>query len=277
MRLRLQKFDPTGSSTNLINCFTILIGKRGSGKTTLLKDLLSCISPKIDLCIAVSPTDDTNEAMRKMLPESFVYRELSDEMLRLLLNLQRKQWSKGRGKHLALILDDIAFDKKLFDSKGFKELAYNGRHLKMTVFVTLQYAIAIPPAIRCQADCVLTLGEKMLNNRKRLYENFFGTTTFPEFCAILDKTTNNHEALVLWNRSHSNDLEQSLFWYKADLERSESAIMCNNAFWNMDAYCGSSSSDFEHHQGAPQVHAPVTAGMPISDVVHADENNVTMI
>ena len=236
-----------------------------------MKDLLNAISHKIDLCVAVSPTDDTNEAMRQMLPEAMVHRELSDEMLRSILMLQRKQWSRGHGSHIALVLDDIAFEKKLFDSKSFKELAYNGRHLKITLFVTLQYAIAIPPAIRCQADCVVTLSEKMLNNRKKLYENFFGTTTFPEFCSILDKTTNNHEALVLWNRSHSNDLDDSLFWYKADLEKSNNANMCKNKFWCLSQKCSGLTT---HATAAP---APIRAGMPIDDVVQADENDVTII
>jgi hypothetical protein len=268
MRLRLRKFDPV-NETCLLNCFTILIGKRGSGKTTLLKDLLHRISDKVDVCIAVSPTDDTNAAMKQMLPEAMVHRELPDELLQSILMVQRKQWSRGHGKHLALVLDDIAFDKKLFDSKSFKELAYNGRHLKITVFVTLQYAIAIPPSIRCQADCVVTLGEKMLNNRKRLYENFFGTTTFPEFCCILDRTTNHNEALVLWNRSSNNNLEESLFWYKADLEVSKTARMSSSVYWLMNQYCSGPQKKTEH--------APVTAGMPIDLVVQADENNVTRI
>lgn len=235
MKLKMKRFDPCGiSSSGLLGCFIVLIGRRNSGKTTLMKDLLGRLN--CDLVVGVSPTDDTNQAMSSCIPKAFVFREASEDFLKNLMESQKKRWSSGRGIELCLCLDDVAWDTAFFASKTFKQLCFNGRHMHITVILAMQYALCIPPPIRAQVDLCVTMAEKMLANRKKLWEQFFGMMTFPEFCAIMDKTTNGFECLCLWNRSRSNELDTMLFWYEADIEYTKTVRTCRPAFWRLAEY-----------------------------------------
>ena len=269
MKLRLRKFNPAGEGGDgIFKCFVVLIGKRNSGKTTLLRALLEEIKDKIDLVVGFSPTDDCNSALSDMIPSTLVHREVSEAVLRNLVDVQRDQWKNGRkGYEVALILDDCAHERKLFDSKIFKELAFNSRHLHLTVIMTMQYAVALGPAVRGNCDVVITLAERMVGNRKRLYESFFGMTSYQEFAAIMDKCTENYEALVLWNKAKSNNLSDSMFWYKADLTKMPSQGRISSD-WSWELH--------NHFNVDGKVSAEHPAGTPIDGVVQADEDDRTV-
>lgn len=236
MKLKMRRFDPTvggTSSDGLLGFFIVLIGKRNSGKTTLLKDLCFHLKDNIDLAIAVSPTDEANEGFKTLLPGAFIFREPDEKHLDRIMDYQRQQLKKKDVKNLLLILDDCAFDRSFFNTKSFRQLAFNGRHLKITVILTLQYAISIPPGIRVQVDLVLQLNERLLGNRKTLFETFFSIVSFEEFCRILDRSTTGFDCLVLYNRSRSNNLADSFFWYAASPEDSKNARLMKTSFWKM--------------------------------------------
>ena len=81
----------------------------------------------------------------------------------------------------------------------------------------MQYALGIPPNLRCNIDWVFILRENIVSNRKRLYEHYAGMfPTFDMFCSTMDQCTNNYECLVIHNSSRSNKLDEQVFWYKAD-------------------------------------------------------------
>lgn len=96
----------------------------------------------------------------------------------------------------------------------------NGRHWKIFIIVTAQFSGDVPPAIRSNIDYIFVLRENIIQNRERLFKNFFGCfNSLNEFCQVLDSTTNNYEALVLDNTSRSNKIEDQVFWYRADPNR----------------------------------------------------------
>ncbi len=267
MKLKLKKFKPSSiSPKGLLGCFIVLIGRRNSGKTTLMKDLLGRMD--LDLCIGVSPTDDTNQSMSECIPSGFIFREASEEFLKGIIESQRRRWSNGAGLELCICLDDVAWDTAFFNSKTFKQLCFNGRHMHITVILCMQYALCIPPPIRAQVDLCITMSEKMLSNRKKLWEQFFGMMTFPEFCQIMDKTTNGFECLALWNRSRSNDLDSMLYWYLADYEFSKNVKTSRAAFWKL-------SDHYVNKNGNPIIAAQV--GTPIHDIVKATGDGKTII
>ena len=236
MKLKMKRFDPSIGGTSpegLLGFFIVLIGKRNSGKTTLLKDLCYHLRDDIDLAIAVSPTDEANQSFQTLLPAAFIFREPDEKHLERIMEHQRDQLKKKKVKNLLLILDDCAFDKNFFNTKAFRQLAFNGRHLRITVILTLQYAVSIPPSIRVQVDLVLQLNERLLNNRKTLFETFFSIVSFEEFCRILDRSTTGFDCLVLYNRSRSNNLDDSFFWYAANPEDSNNAKLMKKSYWTM--------------------------------------------
>jgi len=220
MKLKLRKFDAKNHEREgIMNTLIAIIGKRNSGKTTLLVTLLSEISHLVDIVVIVSPTDEINDKMSNYVPRCFIHREPTEELIVNMMTVQRAQWKRGKGSHLAIVLDDCAHERKFFESKAFRNLAFNGRHMKITVFITMQFAIALPPAIRANTDVVFTMSERIIANRKRLYDAFFGMLEFTEFCQVMDVSTQNYESLVLWNKATTSDLSDSLFWYATTSEQ----------------------------------------------------------
>lgn len=267
-KLRLRKFQPkTCGGTGLRNHFILIIGKRNSGKTTLMKGLINDIKDQFNIVMAFSPTDDTNQALSGMMPPSLVHREINESLIKNLVETQRRQWKPPHeGKHVLLILDDMAHERKFMDSKIFKELAFNSRHLKITLILTLQYSMACGPAIRANVDAVFTMAERMQANRKRLYDGFYGLMSFPEFNTVMDSATNNYEALVLYNRTTSNRLEDSLFWWKAPAPSElEDLRIVDESFWRLDHHFRMSDDTIIAHQKARKKPGPINAVVTVDD------------
>jgi hypothetical protein len=86
----------------------LLLGKRGTGKSTLMRDLLYHVKDKVDMGLAMSPTEEANESLAKMLAPSMIYTDFNKGAVQSLLNIQRKQWKRKEkgGKNCFLVLDD---------------------------------------------------------------------------------------------------------------------------------------------------------------------------
>ena len=81
----------------------------------------------------------------------------------------------------------------------------------------MQYGLGIPPVLRTNIDYVFLLRENIQRNRKLLYDNYAGMfPNFEMFCSVLDQCTENYECLVICNCAKSNQIEDQVFWYKAD-------------------------------------------------------------
>ena len=115
-----------------------------------------------------------------------------------------------------VILDDCLYDNKWAKDTLMRLLFMNGRHWKVMLILAMQYPLGIPPNLRTNIDYVFILRENYAANRKRIWENYASMfPTFESFCSIMDQTTENHECLVLNNNAKSNQLQDQIFWYKA--------------------------------------------------------------
>ena len=102
-----------------------------------------------------------------------------------------------------------------------KELAFNGRHLPATVFITVQYLTSLSPAVRSNADIVFAMRENNMGSRKKLHESFFGGFQYySSFASVLDSCTRNYSALVFDSiASKTSDSPiGGVFHYKGSLE-----------------------------------------------------------
>jgi len=80
----------------------------------------------------------------------------------------------------------------------------------------MQYPLGIPPNLRTNIDYVFILRENYIANRKRIWENYASMfPTLESFCSIMDQTTENYECLVINNNAKSNQIQDQIFWYKA--------------------------------------------------------------
>jgi len=65
---------------------------------------------------------------------------------------------------------------------------------------------------------VFILRENIVQNRKRIYDCYAGMfPSFDAFTQTLDQTTENFECMVIDNTAKSNRLEDTVFWYKAEM------------------------------------------------------------
>ena len=77
--------------------------------------------------------------------------------------------------------------------------------------------MAMPPEARTNIDYVFALRENVKTNQKKLYEYFFGVfPKFSQFQEVFDQYTNNYECLVLDNTAKSCEIEDCIFWYRAE-------------------------------------------------------------
>jgi hypothetical protein len=247
-QLSLRKFDPAGMDDRRV---VMVIGKRNTGKSVLSKDLLYH-KRHIPLGLVQSGTEEGNGYYSSWVPDSFIYNDFDKDAIERLIEHQRRACKQGTAKNVFIVLDDLMYDAKFLKDKVMRSIFMNGRHWNIFLLVTAQYCGDIPPAIRSNIDYVFVLRENILQNRERLYKNFFGI--FPSLDAFnqtLDATTNDYECLVLDNTSRSNSIEDCVFWYKARVRND--FRMGSPALWRFHRR----TYDAKHDQRAPDA-APVT-------------------
>lgn len=230
MNLELKKFDMrsiTFKANESKGPVVVLIGRRDTGKSFLVRDLLY-YHQDIPIGTVISGTEEGNGFYGKLVPKLFIHNEYNTAIIENILKRQ-KQVIKQINKEMQqfnrttidprtfVILDDCLYDNSWSRDKLMRCLFLNGRHWKVMLVITMQFALGIPPALRTNIDYVFILRDPYISNRRRIYENYAGMfPTFEAFCQIMDQCTENYECLVINNNTKSNKLQDQIFWYKAD-------------------------------------------------------------
>jgi hypothetical protein len=226
--LNLKKFDMSRIKDDATCMF---IGKRGAGKSTLLKDVMYT-KRHLPFGIACSGTEEGNGVFGKMIPKLFVYPDYDAAAITRMIERQRRMAETPQGCQPAfVVLDDCLYDGGVLKRKEIRQLFLNGRHYKFFTAVTAQFAGDVPPAIRANIDYLFVCRENIIQNRKRIFENFFGIMdNFKAFQTLMDQTTENYEVLVLDNTSKSNKIEDVVYWYKARIDLPDFKMGCRQ-YW----------------------------------------------
>lgn len=214
--LSLKKFNMKRLRDN--RC-CMVIGKTGSGKSILIKTL-AYYKRYMKSAIVVSGTETSNKFFSSFIPDAWIYNEVTTELLDHILKKQKeKVENEVENPEVLLILDDCIFDNKFMKTTQMRELLMQGRHWKIFLVVSSQYVMDIPVAIRANVGYVFIFRENIIKNRRRLHENFVGVVEkFKDFNTIMDECTKDYHCLVSDNTSLSNDIEDCIFWYKANPE-----------------------------------------------------------
>ena len=154
----------------------LFVGSSGKGKSHCLLHILSQIAPTVDIALLMCPTETTRAwfQRRGLIPSSLMYDHLDLDVIGAALSLQRELRQKGKKRHLLIILDDCAFDKKSWRHPVIGELMCNGRHLGCTTMITCQYLMQIGPEARTNIDYCYACSDSCYANVRRLHESFFG-------------------------------------------------------------------------------------------------------
>ena len=217
MNIQLKKFNPK----NIDPCrICVFIGKRNTGKSTLVTDILYH-QRKIPMGVVMSGTEESNEHYQKHVPDLFIYDSFQQPVVNQIIERQRKCLkTKNKNPNVFMLLDDCMYDKRWTRDKNMRGIFMNGRHWKILFMITMQYCMDLPPDLRANIDYLFVLRENIIQNREKLYKNFFGIfPTFDVFQEVMNQCTEDFECLVLDNTSKSNKIEDVVFWYKAKMGR----------------------------------------------------------
>jgi hypothetical protein len=253
-QLKIKRFDMSSIGDDKT---IVLIGKRDTGKSFLTKDIL-WYHKEIPIGTVISASENVNKFYSYIVPKKFIHDDFSPHIISSVLQRQdyvikkcrkeiKKKGETDIDPRAFLVLDDCLADSKAWvRDKHIRSCFMNGRHYKLLFILTCQYPLGIPPELRTNIDYVFILRENLINNRKRIYENYAGMfDSFESFCDVMNQCTENYECLVIHNNARSNRLEDQVFWYKA--EQHEPFRIGASQFWNMQDKDGS-DSDCDSHQ-----------------------------
>lgn len=200
----------------------LLLGRPKSGKSTLISDILFQHRKFFTAALCFSSSEEANSFYSGMIPDLFIYPSYNIEAVEKLRTRQQKLLRKNGKAHPenpAVIVADDCMDKKDWTkSDTTRWLFKNGRHYDIFFLLASQYAMDIGPELRTSVDYVFIMKQTIMKDKRRIYENFAGV--FPNlqmFCDVLDNLTEDYHCMVLNNRATSGKIEDTVFWYKADL------------------------------------------------------------
>jgi len=121
----------------------LVLGKRYSGKTCAGIDLCFELQDQFDCAVVFSGSDDVSPTFSKIIPDIFVYREITAERIDRILKRQTELSDKYENDpnvnpQLLVIFDDIMNDRNSA-TEEFLDLFKKGRHYRILVLVLAQY------------------------------------------------------------------------------------------------------------------------------------------
>jgi len=215
-QLALKKFDFAKTGDNRV---FLVLGKRSTGKSQIVADILYH-KRHVPMGVLMSSTEEATGFFKGVtgVPDAYVYGDWQPDVVDSIIARQRRLSKEGRMKNCFIVLDDLAFNKSLFNSPQMRELMFNGRHYGILLIITAQFLGDLPTYFRSNVDYVVTCRTPGVQDRDRLYKNFFGCVpTFHMFQSIMQSTTEDFHVLCMDNTVQSNTLEDCIFWYKAPL------------------------------------------------------------
>lgn len=220
----------------------VVIGKKDTGKSFLVKDILYNTQNCFPVGTVISGTEVANEFFQHMVPSKLIHDKYKPDIVMNTIKRQlavktarnRDKTKNGGNSNLDprafLILDDCLYDATWIREESTRYVFMNGRHIDLMTIITMQYPLGITPNLRTNVDFIFILRETMINNRKRIYDNYAGMfPSFEMFCNFMDECTENYECLVICNGVSSNKLEDQVFWYKAS--EHPPFKLCDDSLW----------------------------------------------
>jgi len=239
VKLQIKEFD---ISTMKDDAVVLLIGKRGTGKSTMLRNIMYHMRNKLDVGIAMCPTEDEtddNDGLHTFMPSCMIYNEYKGNVVSKMLKYQKryaKRYGKQNLKRMFIIMDDCMYDKNVMKGHEIRDIHMNGRHRKIFFINAVQYLMDIGPDLRTNIDYVFALKENIISNREKLHKYFLGMfESYSEFSNTMDTLTDGFSALVLNNRVRSTNTEDCVFWYEANPEEDKNFTLCNPVYWKMES------------------------------------------
>lgn len=219
-----------------VNPCILLIGRRRSGKSVNTMSLMYHYRNTFKWGLAFVGSNASIRDYVKIMPSSFVYDQLDFNVLQTLIDRQNAAANRGDPEQVFVLIDDLAYSSQVFKHKLIKQLYANGRHLGVTLIITTQYALAVPPLCRGNTDVVLASQEKSAIYRRKLFETFsIVFNTFGSFDKTYRACTKNYETFVMVSCSDNqkDDVSSNCFWWKSLFPLPEFKVNPNGRWWKI--------------------------------------------
>lgn len=171
--------------------------KRGSGKSCLIKYLVSCEKKLFDKTYVICPTERVNHFYSDIVPENCIFDHWSEAWVGTLIQKMTQLKSEGKNKHVLLILDDLVTDVNFGQSKTLKLLYSRGRHLNISVILSMQYINSIPPIARGNTDYFLVGQQNAYSIDLLVTEYMAGNIAKKEFIEMYHLNTRDYRFFVI--------------------------------------------------------------------------------
>ena len=217
---RLRRFEPENMK---LDGTVVAIGKRRTGKSWAFRHIMHSLKEHFDAGICISQTDELNGFWRQYMPAKYIFRRFSPMILEAVFERQKAimndcsytEEERERKARFFIILDDVISDPQIRYDPTIAELFVAGRHYKLFTLITTQYAKAITPTLRSNADYVLILHNKQESQREALWRDFADFMTREGFYTLMDAYTEDNEILVVDTSEPTAKVWEILHWFKA--------------------------------------------------------------
>lgn len=217
----LQMFDP---STMKIDATIVAVGKRRTGKTWVFRNIMYLFKDKFQAGLIISQTDELNKFWRQYVPQKYIFNRYDPEILQAVFRRQKKilndvnktDAEKDAEAPFFILLDDVISDQRLKYDEALMELFVAGRHYRLFVLITTQYAKAITPTLRGNTDYCFMMKCIQQRQLEALWEDFGSFLTKDAFAQIINAYTEDNEVLVV-NTCPDCEVDpiSMLGWWKA--------------------------------------------------------------
>ena len=213
MKVRLNKWDP---ATIKPHRKILFVGRSGGGKSVAMRHVLFEMREGIDLAVCFTPTEEARLHFEQIVPPSCVHDKLDLDVVERALALQKVNLERNKERSILLVADDCAFDKGVWRSPTVRSAFMNGRHFRTGLVLSMQYLMDLSPDLRTNVDYVVCTAENIHQNKKRLWQAFFGVfKTYSEFDKVFTACTKDFSCCVLDQTQPSASVQSSVFWWKA--------------------------------------------------------------
>ena len=200
-----------------VNKTISIIAKRGSGKSVLCKHIVETNRHKFAKIFVVCPTENINHHYQKdgLIPKNCIFDEWNEQWaLNLTKSLEKLNANKSKSemKMVLIILDDIFADVDFHHSPVLKSVFMRSRHYGLAVISLTQTLYSLPPFARVNSDYVILGQVNRASVTLAADEYLSGSLDKKGFISLFNKSTTDHQFLVINNNSISKSDDLNLIY-----------------------------------------------------------------
>ena len=201
----------------LLNNRIGLLGKTNSGKSRLLMYMLKKEKNKFQKIYVISPTESVLKFYADVVPDNCIFHEYDNGwILELMKKLTDYKKNNDKKYNVLLILDDIGSDAH--NSKALNKVFTIGRHLNISIILTMQYINMCPATARANFSFICCSQMNKLSTDLLVEEYLMGNVTKQEFLELYHSSSKDYGFFIINCNSveDNEDLDQIYGKIKAD-------------------------------------------------------------